>query len=855
LTGPGKSAEKNNCQKCGKRIDTNTRAGSLTSYLFQNLNCSCGTEDQAEKLHPIKSADNKDFCQKCGLRSAGEVRAGSITGFLFQDIRCKCPADDAFSSGSMTQKLWKLKQADSGNTFSDQGRSDTSKPTSKTIGLAKGAIIGGAYKIIKLIGRGGMGEVYLAEHQMLDKRCALKVIPPEQVTEIGWLRFQTEAKAVAKLDHVNIVQVSDLGIHDGCLPYYAMEYVDGRTMADLIQDQGPMPLKTALDIFDQVCDGLDYSHRNGIIHRDIKPANIMLSKGVDKKISVKVLDFGLAKLTQQDRDKQSLTSMGEVLGSPFYMSPEQCEGGRIDRRSDIYSLGCTLFECLVGSPPFEDNLPAVIVRKHLTADAPSLESVVGASVFPDSLEVVLAKLLRKNPVERYQTMAELRGDLRRVAKGESVLPFYMSRSNISGGAGRTERGTVASDQARGGAAQKGPLEGQRLSPKVFPMPALVCGAAACIGGAAWYTLRPWFAAQSPQKQPAEARQQASQQTDPRSPQNPSSQDGKKASEQSSRQAFEEVAEQTLKHASDKTTGKNSQLAPPPEDLPLKVPASAQDTKPFCTLVQEDRKKTRFFDFPRDVNLGMIRATGGKWQGAQGARVYPFESYIEFMPYPAVVDFPGYLKRFRSGDIQAIEITNSQYRDTLIQALALVPGIRRLTFDYCTGLNDKDVQAIDKFDSLEELIIDEVSISAEDVAKLSCLDKLKALKLESFKSVDPILAKLRKSQNLNTLICINGSLSKSGMQNIATLPNLKYLALTFGRALSVDDFHNLDQLPKLLQLTIRDWPVDVKSTAVLKSLKSLKTLNLYGNPISQDSLEYLRNQLPAVTINIEDKQDD
>jgi serine/threonine-protein kinase len=387
----------------------------------------------------------------------------------------------------MAEKLWNLKQSDQGSTFTPDESADASKRSYKAIGLAKGAIIAGAYRIIKLIGRGGMGEVYLAEHMMLDKKCALKVIPPEQVTEIGWLRFQTEAKAVAKLDHVNLVKVSDLGIHDGCLPFYAMEYVDGRTMADLIEEQGPMPLKTALAIFEQICDGLDYSHRNGIIHRDLKPANIMLRKEAGGKISVKVLDFGLAKLTQHDRHKQSLTSVGEVIGSPFYMSPEQCEGGRIDRRSDIYSLGCTLFECLVGSPPFDLDLPAAIVRSHLTAEAPALESVVGPRVFPDSIEVVIAKLLRKNPVERYQTMAELRGDLQRVAKGESVLPFYMSRSNV-GGAGQNIQNESVLGNGAAGADRGTSLSRRLLSLRGLTVTALLCAAAAGIGLGVWYVL-------------------------------------------------------------------------------------------------------------------------------------------------------------------------------------------------------------------------------------------------------------------------------------------------------------------------------------------------------------------------------
>ncbi len=201
--------------------------------------------------------------------------------------------------------------------------------------------------------------MYLARHTALGKKCALKVIPPDHVTEIGWQRCQLEARAVAKLDHKNLVRVTDLGIHEGCFPYYAMDCVEGKNLAELLTEQGPMPHTTVLEVFMQVCDGVECAHHSGILHRDLKPANIMLVTGKGAIKQAKILDFGLAKLTRPDRLGQSLTAMGDIFGSPFYMSP-----------------------------------------------------------FPASLEIVVAKLLRKNPVERYQTISELRIDLEKVAKGE-----------------------------------------------------------------------------------------------------------------------------------------------------------------------------------------------------------------------------------------------------------------------------------------------------------------------------------------------------------------------------------------------------------------------------------------------------
>src|SRR5208283_2553297 len=138
-----------------------------------------------------------------------------------------------------------------------------------------------------------------AKHLTLGKTCALKLIPPDQVTDIIWQRFQNEARTIASLDHINLVKVTDLGIHQGCLPYYAMEYVDGQTMADMLKNTSPLPLPMVLDIFMQICDGVDYAHRKGVVHRDLKPGNIMLGKSQGGKFSVKILDFGLVKIVQK----------------------------------------------------------------------------------------------------------------------------------------------------------------------------------------------------------------------------------------------------------------------------------------------------------------------------------------------------------------------------------------------------------------------------------------------------------------------------------------------------------------------------------------------------------------------------
>jgi serine/threonine protein kinase len=427
---PDKSeGESKACSTCGKRVAVESKIGSLTGYFFQSFYCQCNSA-RAPRVANVAAA--KDFCSKCGLTIGHGGQGGSISEFLFQDIRCKCDIEAGFDDNSMSKRFRLLKETASNEdaAVSVFERTDLDADgESHLIGLKSGAIIGGNYRIIRPIGRGGMGEVYLALHQRLDKRCALKVIPPDKVTKEAWQRFKQEAQVISKLNHQNIVQVSDLGIHAECLPYYAMEFISGQSLADILTERKRMKLESVIEVFLQVCSGVEYAHKSGVIHRDLKPGNIMLTTDVSDRVVVKILDFGLAKLSQPGRLKQSLTLAGDIFGSPFYMSPEQCSGEALDNRSDIYSVGCTMFECLTGQPPFNGNRTAAIIFSHQGSPAPALASIAGPGVFSDSLEIVMAKLLRKNPVERYQTMAELRHDLEKVLRGEEVLPFYVSRAS------------------------------------------------------------------------------------------------------------------------------------------------------------------------------------------------------------------------------------------------------------------------------------------------------------------------------------------------------------------------------------------------------------------------------------------
>lgn len=273
-----------------------------------------------------------------------------------------------------------------------------------------GQIIDQKYKVLALLGRGGMGAVYLAHHLSLNKDVALKTFVSTNLNEDTRQRFKREAQAIAKLQHRNIVQVFDFGIAEGGLPYYTMEHLDGESVAERIERKGQLELGEALYIFSELCQGLQLCHKNGIVHRDIKPANIFLelqSSTNDAVATVKLVDFGIAALTDNAvLDNQKLTAAGTVFGSPLYMSPEQSMGKAVDPRSDIYSCGCALFEMLTGKPPFRAASALATMLCHQEVSAPTLASISSERNYPEWLEALVAKLLAKNPEERLQSLTE-----------------------------------------------------------------------------------------------------------------------------------------------------------------------------------------------------------------------------------------------------------------------------------------------------------------------------------------------------------------------------------------------------------------------------------------------------------------
>jgi eukaryotic-like serine/threonine-protein kinase len=296
-------------------------------------------------------------------------------------------------------------------------------------------LLGGRYELDGIVGRGGMAEVFRGRDIRLDRVVGIKTLRDDLARDQTFqARFRREAQSAASLNHPSIVAVYDTGedmVGNLPVPYIVMEFVDGRTLRDLLKDNRRLLPERALEITDGVLRALDYSHRNGIVHRDIKPGNVMLTRSGE----VKVMDFGIARAVADSQ--LTMTQTAQVIGTAQYLSPEQARGERVDARSDLYSTGCLLYELLTGRPPFTGDSPVAIAYQHVKED-PVPPSQIDPEV-PPWADAIVLKAMQKDPADRYQSAGEMRNDIQRALSGAPLaapMPAaYGAGTRRMGGAG------------------------------------------------------------------------------------------------------------------------------------------------------------------------------------------------------------------------------------------------------------------------------------------------------------------------------------------------------------------------------------------------------------------------------------
>ncbi|HEY9313570.1 Stk1 family PASTA domain-containing Ser/Thr kinase [Williamsia sp.] len=351
------------------------------------------------------------------------------------------------------------------------------------------------YELGETLGFGGMSEVHLARDLLLHRDVAIKVLRADLARDpTFYLRFRREAQNAAALNHPTIVSVFDTGeaeTPEGPLPFIVMEFVDGETLRDVLRAEGHVSPRQAMTWVADVAAALHFSHQNGIVHRDMKPANVM----IDKSGAVKVMDFGIARAMSDTGN--SMTQTAAVIGTAQYLSPEQARGESVDARSDVYSLGCVLFELLTGEPPFTGDSPVAVAYQHVREDPPTPSSVRPG--VPAELDSVVLKAMSKNPANRYQSAAEMRSDLIKVlAGGKPSAPMVMSDEDRTalidtGPRARVSRIGAASSAHRSDDDDPPPKRRTALKYAAFSALALLAIVAVTL-----LLIRPWGSDETPQ---------------------------------------------------------------------------------------------------------------------------------------------------------------------------------------------------------------------------------------------------------------------------------------------------------------------------------------------------------------------
>ncbi|MBM4194339.1 MAG: serine/threonine protein kinase [Gemmatimonadetes bacterium] len=381
-------------------------------------------------------------------------------------------------------------------------RDGTALRSSNPQGDIVGSIVHEKFHVMKKLGEGGMGAVYLAEHVKMGRKVALKVMNPGMHQDPDAIaRFNREAKNASQLSHPNVCPIYDFGETPEGMIYLAMEFIEGSSLSGLIEKAGALTPARAASIIHQAADALQVAHDYGIVHRDLKPDNIMIAKARDGSDMVKVVDFGIAKASSSDAQK--VTKTGLVVGTPEYMSPEQLAGDKLDGRSDIYSLALVAFNCFTGKLPFPSNSAQEAMIMRLTDQPKTLAEMKPDVAWPDELQAVMDKALARDAAERYASAAQFGRDMSKsVENMPSTIAAEAGTQVIGAGAvaaaaaaktaaaPAVPKTRVASSAERGGAAAAPAAAPVAEAPKKggLPIPAIAAAAVILIGGGGYFVM-------------------------------------------------------------------------------------------------------------------------------------------------------------------------------------------------------------------------------------------------------------------------------------------------------------------------------------------------------------------------------
>lgn len=702
---------------------------------------------------------------------------------------------------------------------------DTSKPRPDE--YVPGDMLDGRYRVESKLGTGGMGVVYRVTQMFVNKQFALKTLIKEQISEVKIRRFQQEARAVFALDHPNIVAVKDFGIIEDMTPFLVMELIDGETLAERLKRSGRLALEEAIPIFVQTCFGLGYAHDQGIVHRDIKPSNIMILNGIESGAegSIKILDFGIAKFAQHDGGEiQSLTKTGEVFGSPFYMSPEQCAGERVDYRADVYSLGCVLFEALTGAPPCVGESALSTMMQHQIAKPLSLKEASMGLEFPPELEKIVARMLEKAPEKRYQKLGVVAHHLAALLPATSAGRITgKSVSVISDASDPASHGAKTLDVQRAADAKKSTLSVKSISkpsgssnsskaasvvsismPKLIAIISSIAITSAAVAGMTGYNI-----GRSQLLEKAKADLKEAEKT------KSGTAAGIMRDDRLSSTAQAQATRSSSAHSEDQNTAATPLVAPHPK-LAM-IPSVAP------TPILSTPRQNTVFSFPKDISIGILKVDNQPPKSIVGTQIVGKHSKLTFYTRHASKDRTRLLSTFRDDDLNGLEVVfvhpqevldkvknwkrleHLCFFDSLVKALPMADNHDQ------TPVSDDMLPQIDKLKTLTSLGLCGSFVTGRGVAHMSLLNSLHTIMLKRIMDPLPLLKALPQHANIEEVWLIDQGTDNYQLELLTEVPNLQ--SLTIRRScLKPDSLPIFLKMKNLKNLTLdrNDWSDEDKA---------------------------------------------
>jgi serine/threonine protein kinase len=661
--------------------------------------------------------------------------------------------------------------------------------------LAPGAIVDDKYQIVSLIGKGGMGSVYRVHQIFLGKDFALKVLDLHQRTEVTERRFKQEARTASQLQHPNLVGVHGFGVLGGVQPYLVMDFIEGLTLAEVLKKKETLPVDYVVRLALQLSFGLLYAHDKGVVHRDIKPGNIMLlhPDRDPAEGAVKIVDFGIAKLTQgEEGEIQSLTRTGEVFGSPVYMSPEQCKGAAVDRRSDIYSLGCVLYECLTGVPPFLGETAMSTMMKRLSEKPTSLREATLGREFPELLEHIIQKMLATEPEDRYQELHSLVNDLIALQ--------------------RPEVGIVVTAANKKPEFKKDFAVSQKVLLTIGTL--IVSVAATAIFDRAFVYPR-YFA-------PAEI--------------------------QTNKIAY--VPEGIFANWKDKKPSNSdaktlnaARSSPAPETE--KFGTNPHDNTPSVSIEEGSSGKKQVLFFPDSYGTIIV---GGKKYEAKGKIAVPLDASVTYRLNSSACANDKALQnltgvRFHRIDFNSIRSINDRY----ISVLARMPFLEQVGLEFT---NVASLEPLYNSKTITYLEVGNTNVPASEILKVKRLKKLRLLSFGPIPDAYRVIDGLAQSDSIDTVIYKGvrlledhqgHGLTRRDVTSLARLVNLRHLTVDSSPQFDNASLEKLLTLKNLSSLRIVDCGLTPQCISTLAKFKNLKFLSLTTPGWPESDLSSLRKR--------------